>query len=747
MPDNTLQFETKVNLTGLQTGMGQATQIVQGDAQKMAAAMSILKNETAALGEAYKVFGNMAAGGNQAAVAAIAEHIQATNQAKAAVASLSAVEEEETQVVQRNISTRMAASAELRVLEGNMMGSTRAAGAFLSTLPGIGQAMQVAFPVFGAIALGEVFLQLGSKAKDLYDNFLTLKVEGQDLAKGLVESSEKIARSWGETLSLMHQTGMRDNPVGQLEGDLLDAQQALGVLQQRAQAARQDLQSVLAIRESGNYLGHGTTEEGNENAIAGQRAQLQEINALIERQKALIADRNSEANKAEDKGPKKGKDPQIDQLRELEEGLNKAKLAMDVSAQDEADYWSDSLKLFRDGSAQYETIMGKIISANHRVAEEFGKDVLKRVEDDQRAIDANAKMSEELIATYDKITKQEVASERAQAEFNAEQAKSKEIQAQASQNLEAARISAGEAEGAITKLGESQLLSALHAQVYAEKIAALKAQLDAIAAEHPVDQSGVDSQEKRAQSVQNQLSQVKGQANVAAFTDQQAQAKAFAAPYLTAFNDINNGFLQVTNKMILGTQSISRDFAQMGASLVVSVADSTERMLASWVRFEIQSLLAHQLSNTAKVASTTTAAATTTTISATTALAQVTHEAAVAAASTWAALSGIPVIGPVLGAAAAGAAYAGVLALAAFETGGIIPNTGIAMVHQGEAVLPKGLTNLLLSTASSSTNSSSAAVTNNFNGGSDKMFQRQMMASSATVVKSAQRGLRRMGKS
>jgi hypothetical protein len=64
-----------------------------------------------------------------------------------------------------------------------------------------------------------------------------------------------------------------------------------------------------------------------------------------------------------------------------------------------------------------------------------------------------------------------------------------------------------------------------------------------------------------------------------------------------------------------------------------------------------------------------------------------------AAAAAYSAMSGIPVVGPALGAVAAGTVFAAALA---FENGGIVPGTGTgdtvpAMLTPGEGVVPKGV--------------------------------------------------------
>jgi hypothetical protein len=80
--------------------------------------------------------------------------------------------------------------------------------------------------------------------------------------------------------------------------------------------------------------------------------------------------------------------------------------------------------------------------------------------------------------------------------------------------------------------------------------------------------------------------------------------------------------------------------------------------------------------------------------------AQLAHAEA-AAAAAWHAMSNIPVVGPALGAVAAAATFAGAMA---FEQGGIVPGYGNmdtvpAMLIPGETVIPKGLSESLMSAA------------------------------------------------
>lgn len=67
------------------------------------------------------------------------------------------------------VSSVQASSAAIRVLEGGMTGNIRAAERFIAIIPGLGRALQVAFPVVGAIALGGVLLKIGKDVADFIE--------------------------------------------------------------------------------------------------------------------------------------------------------------------------------------------------------------------------------------------------------------------------------------------------------------------------------------------------------------------------------------------------------------------------------------------------------------------------------------------------------------------------------------------------------------------------------------------------
>ncbi len=133
----------------------------------------------------------------------------------------------------------------------------------------------------------------------------------------------------------------------------------------------------------------------------------------------------------------------------------------------------------------------------------------------------------------------------------------------------------------------------------------------------------------------------------------------------------------------------------MGIDILESVEEAAEKMVLTWAAQEAKMLILHVFTNQAKVASDATAAAQSATISKASKLREIFGDAKAAAAGAYKAMAGIPVVGPELGAIAAAVTFAAVMALGAFDQGGIIPGSGAVPIlgHGGERVLTQSQTN------------------------------------------------------
>jgi hypothetical protein len=162
--------------------------------------------------------------------------------------------------------------------------------------------------------------------------------------------------------------------------------------------------------------------------------------------------------------------------------------------------------------------------------------------------------------------------------------------------------------------------------------------------------------------------------------------------YDAAFQPITRAFSSTIEGMIEGTQSLRQAVAKIGQSMVASFIDTGVKALAHWVATELAKTAATQAGNTARMASNTAAAAQGKAADAAVGSASVMGDAHKAAAGAYAAVAGIPIVGPVLAPVAAGAAFAGVMAFDVFSaSGGFDIPAGmnpLTQLHENEMVLP-----------------------------------------------------------
>jgi soluble lytic murein transglycosylase-like protein len=166
------------------------------------------------------------------------------------------------------------------------------------------------------------------------------------------------------------------------------------------------------------------------------------------------------------------------------------------------------------------------------------------------------------------------------------------------------------------------------------------------------------------------------------------------------FNFIDQQFISAFNSWLTGHQKFSAAMVKMWNQIVQHVEDALLQLVLKFAEHELKILLQHVLTNKAKTADDDMTAATSLAISKEKTIKDIFMDAKGAAATAFRQAMKLPppinfILAPIL----AAAAFVGVMAFAAFEKGGIVPNTGLAMVHGGEGVLPQPLTSMLTSVA------------------------------------------------
>jgi len=193
------------------------------------------------------------------------------------------------------------------------------------------------------------------------------------------------------------------------------------------------------------------------------------------------------------------------------------------------------------------------------------------------------------------------------------------------------------------------------------------------AADKAMASAALSSQQKVAiaQKEAHELEQIARQES-----DAQAKAAEESAKSWKSGADTISGLMNSQVDGILkGTTSVSQAFKNMAASAIEDIIKFCVKWLAEHIATEASVVAAHASGVVA------TKAVDSTSIS---------GDAARAAAGAYAAVAGVPLIGPVLAPAAAAVAFGAVEAFGSFDAGAMnISHDQLAMVHAGEVVVPQ----------------------------------------------------------
>lgn len=202
-----VQIEVKVNDSGIST---LRTSLKQLQADATTAAKN-LADAQIQLGKAAEMGNAQAKRALQDYEAELARAQQALRDYQNATSGAVATTEELTEAVTHQVPQMAAASAAVRLLEGNTTGSIRAAERFLSTTLNLGPALQAAFPVFGALAfLGVIEHVADVTSKFFADTFIYTEsakraYQGQvDANNALATAQEHLKEAAAELFTATH---------------------------------------------------------------------------------------------------------------------------------------------------------------------------------------------------------------------------------------------------------------------------------------------------------------------------------------------------------------------------------------------------------------------------------------------------------------------------------------------------------------------------------------------------------------
>ena len=691
MSDATITATTSIDTSGFVAGLAvlkeqysQATDEVRQSVQRVADAEKQATNAIAAghtqLGAALKNAANIE---RESLNGLIAKQLELKTAVDAANGALG-----------HQVSATIAAGAEMRVLEGAM--PIRAAEQFIARIEGVAPVLQAAFPVFGAIALGEVLVRADEAAYKLSERFDDIAKARKRATEEMKEFDRELARTREEIVRLNDK--QFEDTYGKVAAS---AKRAADQTQNLAHATTEAmLREQLATQRNiaDNPISSSDATGGAQMAAQyRQRAvALIEI-SRIERELDLItAQRHADELKQGEESLQSLREQQSERDKALKHEESEA----DRAAKEEQRYQQE---ISLERSEQF-------VRGLHELQEYGAKKTAELERQRLQDLDAAIKDSVEQAKAAEGAQKRETESlkrgieERRRIRIEDAEAGSAGRLA----DLAGQRASLQKPEG-VNKTPEAELayleaLRSIDHQIIAEKqrtqLQIIADDAAAAAAAAQISEEAASEAERRTLADIRKLQEINRQGQIAMANDTKAILNQQMQQYQQFFQQINAGFQRSFDQWLSGHKSFVASVQQVWAGMVVSFTNSIIQMGLKWAEQQILMTVANATGVAARTAAVAAGSAAQASFASVAAAAQIQVYAAEASAATYAALSPIPIVGPALAAVAAPAVYYTVEALgtglAAFETGGIIPNTGVALVHQGEAVLPAPLTQTLM---------------------------------------------------
>ncbi len=422
--------------------------------------------------------------------------------------------------------------------------------------------------------------------------------------------------------------------------------------------------SQTAIQDEG-YLAHAwdTVKSAVSGAIAAMedwgsvQAPTQQIAALEQQLKAVEARDPNNAT-----GVATQLEAQIAQLRQVEQQHRATATAASASASATDNAIS---KQFGLGSGHGGSAGG---GYTYRAPAESTSSVTQTLAGDHRILAALQRDAERRI---------QIA-----AQVNSINENAARTHAQAMLQVHLDQLRTEEAQGKISHAQELADEQKLYAQEYAQQLAAYQreAQLEK---DKPAVVARINAE---IEALQDQhATKMATTAEKSALKQEQAYQKMLQ-PITSAFTTSINGIIQ-------GTQTLQMATDRILSSILLKYLDVAIERAIQWAASEAQMTMATITGTTTRTA-VVTAAHTAEKASATVLnMATIRADAAKAAAGAYSAVAGIPYVGPVLAPIAAATAFAAVgayEAMASFDVGAwSVPHDMPAMVHSGEAILPR----------------------------------------------------------
>ena len=170
---------------------------------------------------------------------------------------------------------------------------------------------------------------------------------------------------------------------------------------------------------------------------------------------------------------------------------------------------------------------------------------------------------------------------------------------------------------------------------------------------------------------------------------QATEDKKFQDDFVRSLNGVNSAFASSMIGLITHTRTWQQSFQQIARSAFTKFIEMSLQKTEKYIADQLLEVKADQAGEAAKLATQKSGAAEGNAVQAESVSAEILKNAGGAASGAYNALAGIPIVGPFLGAAAAAAAFAAVMAYDSFDVGtDKVMSSGLANIHAGEMIVP-----------------------------------------------------------
>ncbi len=714
MPDGYLvSVGVKADFSQLKSEQKEATASIQDFAARGAAALEAFQAAAKKSGAAATFLNTQLkdlAAANVAVVPAMEQAVAALKQLQAAKTADAAASKAAAASTREMSQQTSVASINMRVLEGSTMGAARAAGQFAVNSLGLGSVLGSGFAAaaFGAVGLGMIVVSLGEKLYTAFDigGEGARKLDGEmrslndsmdatnaeldvqlDKLDAVNAKLEHKPDPNGPKLAIDEATLAADRLQQKLDGDIKQIETILKGM--GADTTKQVLtlgmggtgthQEQVLLTEHARHLAEATTEQEKLNESKRHGASLQaRLNELQKWQTegggpGIETDFSNEIKATEYLIAMQEKEQHaiqttIDiQAAQKQHGADAGIPKAAKEHQEAGQSYTDLAAQKREEGAS----LGELVLYWQHVVETTGKyheQLLRAEEEFQKQINAPGKLKASL-------AKGQVGPEPApfppdfmehketEAEADERINKALEQQQKHAANLAESTMKIAEFKEKMGQISESEAAREKIAASQTEQntvVGGLQAQQKAIAPMGPI---GLDTKELAEwQKLQDQITAATEKGVKQRQLIQQQEALKTQQIYTQMFNSMYAPLQQFTDHWLQSGQRMGVAFQRMYDQMAMAVINALLKIAAQ----ELIGLALHKtVGAQARI-----------------------DDAKTAAAGAYKATVGIPYIGPILAPIAAGVAFA---AVAAFESGAdYIPRTGMAVLHEGEAVATKG---------------------------------------------------------